>query len=281
MTIVERIFDKRFLYFHLVKVCGLKKVLSWLVSLFVLRQYEIVRKYADQLKGKSGLEIGGPTRMFEKGGLFPIYPVVKSIDVCNLDGALEGVTMVCDATDLGRIASGTYDFVIASHTIEHIANPLKALSEWLRLLNEGGILFLVVPHKAGTFDHKRSVTSLSHLIEDFKNNVKEDDQAHVFEALELADPKLTLPPSNYESLRKKALNSYEGRHMHLHVYNAKLLIEVLDYLNTQILFVDVVLPFHIFIMAQKVNSQIVQNAEFLSAEAEYKRRSPFLETEAK
>ena len=75
-----------------------------------------------------------------------------------------------------------------SHCIEHIANPLKAISEWKRILKDNGLILLIVPHKDKTFDHNRPITSLSHLIEDMKTDVQEDDSTHLPEILELIAP---------------------------------------------------------------------------------------------
>ena len=65
----------------------------------------------------------------------------------------------------------TYDFVFSYHTIEHTAHPLRALQELARILRENGTIVLVVPHKDETFDHRRPVTPLAHLIEDHEREV--------------------------------------------------------------------------------------------------------------
>ncbi len=44
-----------------------------------------------------------------------------------------GIQYVRDATDLHGIPDEKYDFVVASHALEHIANPLRAVSEWTRV----------------------------------------------------------------------------------------------------------------------------------------------------
>jgi SAM-dependent methyltransferase len=40
-----------------------------------------------------------------------------------------------------------YDFCFASHVLEHIANPLKALQGWIRIVKPGGHIILVLPEK--------------------------------------------------------------------------------------------------------------------------------------
>src|ERR1022692_2414923 len=151
-----------------------------------------------QLKNTIGLELGGPSDIFSAGNLFPIYPLAQRIDNCNFASKTEwaenhiaGPTFVFDenkqpghqyireARDLSDFASVSYDFVCSSHTLEHCANPIRALRECSRVLKSDGYLFLVLPHKDETFDHKRPVTKLDHLIADFENDVDEADLTHL------------------------------------------------------------------------------------------------------
>jgi SAM-dependent methyltransferase len=106
-------------------------------------------------KNKSGLEIGGGTFFFSKKGLFPVYSIAKSIDGCNFsnetiweghihsesyiyNGTILGKQFIGEATRLSSITDTKYDFIISSHCLEHIANPLKAITEWLNIVNGGG-----------------------------------------------------------------------------------------------------------------------------------------------
>src|SRR5659263_762061 len=72
---------------------------------------------------KSGLEVGGPSRIFRDGGFIPIYHLVKELDGCNFsnttiwEGAIEngqkyqfyptknGIQYVLEASDLSIIES--------------------------------------------------------------------------------------------------------------------------------------------------------------------------------
>jgi len=133
------------------------------------------RVVQDAVRGRAGLEIGGPTKLFRRD--LPIYRVVGALDGVNFasrtvwEGELaEGRTyrygkrgvgqqVIADATDLARIGDARYDFVLSSNNLEHIANPIKALHEWVRVLKGGGHLLLVLPRKESNFDHRRDVTS--------------------------------------------------------------------------------------------------------------------------
>ena len=70
-------------------------------------------------------------------------------------------------------------FVAASHVLEHVANPLLALSEWFRVTRHGGIIYLVVPDRRLTFDRARPLTDPDHMIEDYRNRVTQSDATHI------------------------------------------------------------------------------------------------------
>ncbi len=153
-----------------------------------------------------GLEIGGPSAMFRRGGLLPVYPLFARLDNCNFspstiwEGTIDegptfrfdprrapGNQFIAEATDLRFARTGQYDGLLASHTLEHTANPLGALAEWARALRPGGTLVVVVPHFEATFDHRRPVTTLEHLQEDLRGSTGEDDETHLPENLALHD----------------------------------------------------------------------------------------------
>src|SRR5579872_1898827 len=140
-------------------------------------------RYVKCVEGMKGLEIGGPSPVFRKDGLIPLYDFVGQLDNCNYgentvweghltggrtfkyyDNKPPGVQYLCEGGDLSEISDGGYDFILSSHMLEHSANPLKILKSWHRLLRRGGTLILLLPDKNWTFDHKRPVTTLEHLI---------------------------------------------------------------------------------------------------------------------
>ena len=81
------------------------------------------------------------------------------------------------------IADNTYEFVLSCHNLEHFANPVKALKEWQRIACPAGALVLVLPDHSMTFDHRRKLTSVAHMMDDFDRDMQEDDLTHLPEIL--------------------------------------------------------------------------------------------------
>ena len=200
---------------------------------------------------KKGIEIGGPTKLFTEKFL-PIYEVSELIDGCNFSKEnvwstnlskqyiyykdKKGKQFITDGSELSEIAKETYDFVLSSHNLEHIANPIKALNEWLRILKQGGCIFLILPDKDYTFDRKREITTLQHIIEDFNNATKENDATHLQEILTLHD--LNFDPYamyNFENFKNRCERNFEFRCLHHHVFNHALLIEIFNFLDIEII----------------------------------------------
>jgi len=251
--------------------------------------------YKPFFQGKIGLEIGGPSSIFKRRGFLPVYTVAARIDNCNFnhqtiwEGAIkEGATFhydkqrapgnqyIAEATNLGHIASASYDFVLLSHTLEHVANPLQALAELTRALKEKGLLVLVVPHRDGTFDHRRPVTSLAHFIQDFEQQITEGDLTHLYEILRLHDLSKSPEAGDFEAFKQRSKRNLENRCLHHHVFDTHLAVEVIHHMGLQILAVEVFHPYHILIVAQKpMRGQEVQNDGFRGIHTAPNWLSPF------
>ena len=253
------------------------------------------RSYKLFFQDKIGLEIGGPTNIFKRNRLFPVYAVCQRLDNCNFSNQTawegyiqQGVTFqydkyhplgnqyISEASNLNSIPSATYDFLLSSHTLEHIANPLKALSEWVRVLKDGGIMVLVLPHKEGTFDHLRPITSLEHLIQDFEVGVTEQDLTHLEEILALHDLSRSPEFRNFDEFKSISIDNPNNRCLHHHVFDTRLGIKVINHVGLQILAFEVFRPYHILIIAQKpLGNQVVDNKHFLAINQTPCWSSPF------
>lgn len=255
------------------------------------RPAAIWKNFDEQLQGLSGVEIGGPSAIFRNGSLLPIYQKISHLDGINFgnntmwEGALIDNGAYCYAPDkppgrqwlreaasLDGIADETYDVLLSSHVIEHVANPFKALKEWNRVLKPNGWLVMVVPHRDGTGDRRRPVTTLEHIQEDFRRGTGEDDQTH-FKEIELGDPSLALPLPRDLGIKLTLENNILHRMAHHHVFDSLLAAQMLDATGWNIQGIQAARPFNIIAFARK--QQPAQNSHWLSAKADYLTRSPF------
>jgi len=242
-----------------------------------------------------GLEIGGPSGMFGPTGLFPVYAVSARVDNCNFavhttwEGQIsEGITFqfsaqkapgrqyIAEADDLEQVPSDSYDFVLSSHCLEHVANPLKAIAEWKRVLKEQGLLVLVVPHKDATFDHRRPVTSLDHMIEDLERQVDKADMTHLEEILSLHDLAQDPEAGDIEAFTQRSARNAENRCLHHHVFDTCLAVEIMHYSGLQILTVEALSANSILVTAKNPRrGQATDNRRFRGIGMERCWQSPF------
>jgi SAM-dependent methyltransferase len=259
---------------------------------------ERLRCYAEcrpSLEARVGLEIGGPSTIFTRRGCLPVYPVAARIDNCNFDsrtvwegtvtegdtfvfdpGKAPGRQYVAEASELGRIGDSAYDFVLSSHCIEHLANPLQGLGEWIRVLKDDGLLVLIVPHKDGTFDHRRPVTSLTHIVQDFEARTTERDLTHLDEILKLHDLARDPEAGGPAAFAERSKRNFENRCLHHHVFDTRLAVALVDHARLQILAVEAVRPYHIVVIAKKLRpGQAPDNERFTGTNRAPCWSSPF------
>src|SRR5271165_2600003 len=213
---------------------GLRSMIRDLTGLR-LKQHQL---FIDAVKGEVALEIGGPSGIFRDSGLCPLYRHVRTLDNCVFaretiwEGTREdrspyvfdvglpaGLNYVRDATNLDGIGSGTYGCLLASHCLEHIANPVKALKEWQRVVKPGGAIVIVLPDYRKTFDHRRKTTPVSHMLEDYERRTTEDDQTHIAEVLDLHDFSLDPIGGAYAEFHERVIDNSRYRTVHHHVFD--------------------------------------------------------------
>jgi SAM-dependent methyltransferase len=275
----------------LIRSRGIKGAFLTVYRLKFPPKCRIFQQCAALVKNRYGLEIGGPSSCFEKG-FMPIYSEIARLDNCNFsnntvwEGALteglhfkfnpdkpNGYQYICEATDLSAVPENSYDFVISHHALEHVANPLKAMQQWLRILKGDGIAILILPHKAQMFDRRRPVTTLSHLIEDYSNNTGEDDATHLSEILELHDINLDWSAESLEAFQQQCRQNAKFRCIHHHVFTTELVIGMFDFIGMQVLMAESQVQSSVIVVAQKCLKP--DNQPFLSLDAAWRKNSPF------
>jgi GT2 family glycosyltransferase/SAM-dependent methyltransferase len=144
-----------------------------------------------------GLEIGGSYN--------PLLPRSNGYNVETLDHAsredliakyaapnestdrIEPVTYVSDGRSMLEIigASSRYDFIVASHVIEHTTDFIGFLKDSEALLKPDGVLVLAVPDLRFCFDFFRSPSSLGQVIEAHRQRRTRHSLAELFDSISL------------------------------------------------------------------------------------------------
>jgi SAM-dependent methyltransferase len=127
------------------------------------------------------------------------------------------------------VASETYDFLLSSNCLEHVANPIKALFAWRRVIRTGGFAIVVLPRKDSNFDHRRQDTPLQHLLDDYHNDVGEDDLTHLPEILEKHDLALDPGGGGAAHFHQRSLQNLQNRCLHHHVFSLAVLSQAAEH----------------------------------------------------
>jgi SAM-dependent methyltransferase len=143
------------------------------------RESALAHKYLDHLKG---IEIGGSAH--NPFGLDTInVDYTNSMDTPfkrrerGYCGEALPVDLVAMADAL-PIRNKSVDFVLSSHVIEHLSDPIGALQEWQRVAKR--YVFIIFPNRERTSDHARELTTVDELIDrhEHRTVVSDDPEAH-------------------------------------------------------------------------------------------------------
>lgn len=193
---------------------------------------------------KKGIEVGGPSKIFSKR--LPVYKILKQLDGVNFkEDTLWNQrkkifefnkTYIGEQGDLSFIEDDEFDFLLSSHTLEHSVNPLKVIYEFKRIIKKNGFILLIVPKKENNFDHLRPITKFRKLLEIYELKVEEDDLSSLDEILQLHDLDRSPEVGSFENFKKLALNNFESRMLHHHVYDDNLIKKICEFANLSLIF---------------------------------------------
>lgn len=138
----------------------------------------------------------------------------------------------------------TYDYVVASHVIEHVPDLFGWLAEIASVLVDGGIASFVVPDKRYTFDLLRRTSSESEMVDAFVKGLRRPDPRQIYDhfsgfrdvdAEEVRSCRLipsALPPRHQPlevlDLCRRALAKEEYIDTHCWVFTPRSFVEALD-----------------------------------------------------
>lgn len=135
-------------------------------------------------KEQFGLEIGPslrPCAPKSKGYHVEIVDFLSKQELVDRYAAMgldtsriEEVDYIWDGRSYSEVTGKTssYDYIIASHVIEHVPNFIGFLQDCSNMLKPNGILSLAVPDKRYTLDHFRMVTTAQKVINDYLSGEK-------------------------------------------------------------------------------------------------------------
>jgi SAM-dependent methyltransferase len=130
-----------------------------------------------------------------------------------------------DTDRLSALADESQDFVIASHVLEHLAEPIGLIVEIHRVLRPGGVVLILLPDRHRTFDRHREPTSLAHLVAEYAANVTEVDDTHISEFLE----KTGTPLGDSPEADRATIELHRRRSIHVHCWTDEEFFPVLRY----------------------------------------------------
>jgi len=150
------------------------------------------------------------------------YPGQRIVDLVQPD-------ILTDFDSITNIADSSLDFLVACHVIEHTRDPVGSIAAAWRKLKPGGRLVLVVPDKERTFDRRRPVTPLAHLVEDHHTPDRSRDYAHYEEFYTLAE---VIPEDKRRAkVDEKFAECYA---IHYHVWTHDAFAEMLDHVDREV-----------------------------------------------
>jgi len=189
----------------------------------------------------SGIEIGGLNYpLMVKPGV-----VVKYLDRVSVDDHVNILTeiskddvvrvdIIDDGETLATIEDNSQDFVIGNHFIEHTRNPILAIKNALRVLKQGGVIFMAIPDKRYTFDFNREITTFKHLEKDFIDGPDWSEEGHYLDFVKNTEhgegKNIEEIKDVVEELKKKNFS------IHYHVWDHDSMIEMFHMMKKDLKF---------------------------------------------
>ncbi len=140
-------------------------------------------------------------------------------ELAELD--LVEVDVIDDGEKLGKIEDESVDYIIANHFLEHTEDPIGTIGTHLRKLKAGGVLFYAVPDKRYTFDFRRPLTPVEHMIRDHEEGPEGSRRGHYEEWTRLTlDPPDPDAEEVFEKWATERANELEAENasIHMHVW---------------------------------------------------------------
>lgn len=149
-----------------------------------------------------------------------LFPEIKDLTPTTID-------YICDVSREGFSFAddNSYDFVILSHILEHMANPFFIIKDAYRILKDNGVLYISVPDCRFSNDKGRPKTTYRELEYLFRNNIREISDDYVLSYLK--SPVISKVPWVRDVLEnppdakvmKEICDNERRRSFHVHVWD--------------------------------------------------------------
>jgi SAM-dependent methyltransferase len=117
------------------------------------RERRLASGFFDEYVKGRGLDIG-----CGNDPLTPDCDTFEKIHPDNGSPSTSGQHFTGDAHTLPGVPRDAYDWVNASHILEHLEDPVQALRAWFSVVKPGGVLIISVPHR-DYYERKRLLPS--------------------------------------------------------------------------------------------------------------------------
>lgn len=203
--------------------------------------------FARSLRGKRGIEIGGPSGFFKQKSYYSAYLYAAGIHGVNfnastvwegqieagktyryMDGYPKNKQYISEAAELKDVSNNQYDFLLSCHSLEHITNPIKALKRWQEVIKPGGKIVIIVPNKEVTFDINHPYTTFQHLPDDYNNGVAETGETHFDEVIHLHNIEKDEGIAGKEALKSRTADNYRNRCVLHHIFSLETIAQLLE-----------------------------------------------------
>jgi SAM-dependent methyltransferase len=97
---------------------------------------------------------------------------------------IEDVDLIGSSTEIAELASkypaASFDYVISSHNLEHLPDPIRFLQGCQKILKPGGVVSMAVPDRRVCFDYFRPHSTTADWLEAYFSKSKRPSPAQVF-----------------------------------------------------------------------------------------------------
>ncbi|MFW6255086.1 MAG: class I SAM-dependent methyltransferase, partial [Chitinivibrionales bacterium] len=119
----------------------------------------------------------------------------------------------------------SFDFIVINNVLEHIANPIREIVHFHRILKKDGVLVLCIPDKNFVhWDKDRELTSFEHLWKEYQDDVTEVTPEHFHDLVPVDNPDAIKGSREWD----EALAHIVARRDHCHIWTSKTFKELLE-----------------------------------------------------